>query len=406
MQVPVAGVEDVGHADPGRLAHAPDLRERLAEPGARDHAVLDDEVGASQPTAEKALLRPFQMSARSTASSVVDEVRRARRAQQVGQARGVRVDDLALTLELDDEQRGALGVPRLHARLRRLDGERVHDLHGDRQQPVAHDVGDRVAGGGERVEDGERGVRGLGERDEAQRDFQRDAEQALRAAEHPGPVRAHGLDAVAPEAHDLAVGQHGLDPEHVVARHPVLEAVRAARVEGEVAADRADGLARRVGRVGQPVARGGPADVEVDDAGLDDGGARVRVDAQDAVEPVERDDDPARHRQRPARQRRAAPARDERDALAVAEADHLDDLLARLGQHDGDRPLVEGGERVRAEGGERGRRRQQAFAEAEVAQRPQQGVRAPGRLGRRRRGHVRAVYASGGSRCQGCDIDA
>ncbi len=61
-------------------------------------------------------------------------------------------------------------------------------------------VGDRVAGGCERVVDGERGVRRLGERDEAQRDLQRDAEQALRAAEHPGPVRAHGLGAVAARA--------------------------------------------------------------------------------------------------------------------------------------------------------------------------------------------------------------
>ena len=195
-------------------------------------------------------------------------------------------------------------------------------------------------------------------------------------------------------------------PEHVVARHPVLEAVRAARVEGQVAADGADGLARRVGRVGQPVGRGRPADVEVDDAGLDHRRARVRVDAQDAIEPVERDDDAALDRERPARERRAAPARDEGHALAVAQADDLDDLVARLGQHDGDGPLVEGGERVRAEGGERRGRRQQALAESEVAQRPQQGARAPGCRGRRRGGHVSAVYASGGSGCQGCDIDA
>ena len=63
-----------------------------------------------------------------------------------------------------------------------------------------------------------------------------------------------GPGVVARERDELAVGQHDVDGEHVVDREAVLEAVRAARVLGDVAADRADLLARRVGRVVEAVA--------------------------------------------------------------------------------------------------------------------------------------------------------
>ena len=66
----------------------------------------------------------------------------------------------------------------------------------------------------------------------------------------PEQVVARRVDALAAaELHDLAVGQHDLEPGHVVRREAVLEAVRAAGVLGDVAADRADDLGRRVGRV-------------------------------------------------------------------------------------------------------------------------------------------------------------
>ena len=57
------------------------------------------------------------------------------------------------------------------------------------------------------------------------------------------------VDQRAAEVHHLAVGQHRLDAEHVMHGEAVLEAVRAAGVLGDVAADRADLLARRIRRV-------------------------------------------------------------------------------------------------------------------------------------------------------------
>ena len=70
--------------------------------------------------------------------------------------------------------------------------------------------------------------------------------EPMKAPSRSEPVRVERLAA---ELDDVAVGQHDRQPGHVVDREAVLEAVRAARVLGDVAADRADLLARRIGRV-------------------------------------------------------------------------------------------------------------------------------------------------------------
>jgi hypothetical protein len=94
------------------------------------------------------------------------------------------------------------------------------------------------------------------------------------------------------------------------------------------------------------VGSGRARDVRVDDARLGDRDALVRVEPQDPVEAVEADHDAALDRKRAARQAGPAAARHERDALAMAEADGHDDLLACLGQHDRLGPAAEGGQGV------------------------------------------------------------
>ena len=74
-------------------------------------------------------------------------------------------------------------------------------------------------------------------------------ERPLGADEGAQEVVAGPVELLAADLHELAVGQHELEPGDVVGGEAVLEAVRAAGVLGHVAADRADDLARRVGRV-------------------------------------------------------------------------------------------------------------------------------------------------------------
>ena len=99
--------------------------------------------------------------------------------------------------------------------------------------------------------------------------------------------------ASASEFDDFAAGEDGFETEHVIGGHAVFQAMRATGIEGDVAADGADGLARGIGRVVETVGRDGEGDSGVDHAGFDDGEALGGIDAEYAVEAVERDDEAA-----------------------------------------------------------------------------------------------------------------
>ena len=115
---------------------------------------------------------------------------------------------------------------------------------------------------------------------------------------------------------------------------PVLETVRSAGVLGHVAADRADLLRRRIGRVVVAVGGDRLRHVEVRHPRLHDHLSALDVDGEDAVQPRERDHDPLRHRQRAPGEPGAGAAGDERDAELVAGADGRLDVRGRLGEHD------------------------------------------------------------------------
>ena len=178
-------------------------------------------------------------------------------------------------------------------------GQRIHDLNRAGQQAAGDDGGDGVPGLFERAIAGEDGVEALGPGQQLQGDLQRDAEETFVAIEQAAPVRADVLAARAAPFDDLAGAEHGLDAEHVVGGHAVFQAVGAAGVEGDVAADGADQRAGRVGRVMQPVRRGGQRYLRVHHARLDHGNPLGGVQPQNAGQAVERDDDAVRHRSEP-----------------------------------------------------------------------------------------------------------
>ena len=154
-------------------------------------------------------------------------------------------------------------------------------------------------------EPGQERLHGLRHTQHAQRDGGGDTERALRAdedAEEIGPFVLAQVD-------ELAVREHDLEREHVVDREPVLEAVRAARVLGHVAADRAHLLARRIRCVEEALGRDRARDVEVGHARLDDDALRAQVDVEHPVHARERDHDAVRDRRGAAREAGAGAAR-------------------------------------------------------------------------------------------------
>jgi hypothetical protein len=174
----------------------------------------------------------------------------------------------------------------------------------------------------------------------------RDREHAFAADQHAHQVEPGGVERLRAELDRLAFDRVAAHAQHVVDRQPVLQAVHAAGVLGHVAADRAGDLARRVGRVVQPVRRGGLADRDVAHAALHTRRARERIDRDDAVELREAQSRAEPVRQRAARQPGARTARDDRHVEPVAGAQHRGDLLFGLGQRDDERPLAIGGQPV------------------------------------------------------------
>ena len=107
-------------------------------------------------------------------------------------------------------------------------------------------------------------------------------------------------------------------PEHVVARHAVLDAADAAGVGGDIAADRRDPVARGVGRIPEAVGGDRLPEVVVDDPGLGDDVPLCDVELEHARHALERDDDRLRERVRAAREAGAGAARDDASVPASA----------------------------------------------------------------------------------------
>ena len=106
----------------------------------------------------------------------------------------------------------------------------------------------------------------------------------------------------------------------------VLQAMRAAGIFGDVAADAADRLRGGIGRVEIALRLDAAGDVQIDDAGLDDDAGVGEIDFEDAVHAREADDDAVFDGQRAAAQAGAGAARDEGDLFAMADADDGLDL--------------------------------------------------------------------------------
>ena len=76
-----------------------------------------------------------------------------------------------------------------------------------------------------------------------------DAERAFGADEDAEEIVAGSVESLAAEVDELAVGEDDFEAEDVRGGEAVLEAVGAAGVFGDIAADGADGLRRGIGRV-------------------------------------------------------------------------------------------------------------------------------------------------------------
>jgi hypothetical protein len=344
VQVAVAGVEDVADAHTVRGADGGDARQHVGQPRARHHRILQHEVRGDAPHRPERLLAPLPQSRALGGIGRDGDVARAGGATEGDAACDVLVQPRRGPVDLAQEHgrrigRIAGGVDR---RLDRLDRARVHHLERGGHDAGGDDARHRARGILETREVGEQRAHRFGIGRQPDGDVEGDAEASLAADERAEQIVAAGLAVGVAQRDDLAIGEHHRDRGHVVERHPVLEAVGAARVLRHVAADRARALAGRIGRVVQSERRHGARQRDVHDPRLDHRQPVLRIDRQDARQPVEPEDHDAVG-ERATREPGARAAGDERGVVRGERADDRDQLVARPGK-DGQRrsPMIAG----------------------------------------------------------------
>ncbi len=347
VQVAVARVEHVQAAQAVLLLLFGDEPQRLRDAAAGHAAVEHVVVGGKPPDrCERRLAAGPEPGALRVAARDVDPGG-ARGPEHLGHARDLLVHFLGRAVRLAQQHRLRVEVVAgVHERLDRARGGLVHHLQRGGNDPCGDHGGDRVAGGVDLVERGEDHARERRPREELQRDLGRDREHPLGAVDQGGQVVAGRIERARAELHDLPLDRDRADGHHVLRGEAVLEAVHAAGVLGDVAADRGGELRRRVRREVEAVGRRRFGHGDVAHAGLDDGDARDRVDAQDAVELRHRQQHARGVRRRAAREAGARAARDDRHVQLAAGHERATDLLLGFGQDHAERGLAVGGQAV------------------------------------------------------------
>ncbi len=256
-------------------------------------------------------------------------------------ARHVGFDAVRQPDDLDEQRRRRIDrEPGVDVGLDRLQAQLIHHL--DRRRH--HAGSDDAAHGRGAVLDGvevhqQRPHRGrvLGELDAH---GGRDPEHPLAPDERAAKVEPARLGILAAQHGERAVGKHDLDGEHVRGGDTLGQAVRTARVVGDVASDRARLLAARIGGEVQPEVLELAGEVEVEHTGLHPCLAIHRIDTDHRVHLRRGDHHRAVERHRPAGQAGTGTTRHERHPVTRGDA-HTRLHLGRGGGQadDGRRPL-------------------------------------------------------------------
>jgi hypothetical protein len=201
-----------------------------------------------RPTAGKAALRPAQNVSRSASEVEMRQVVEPFLAAIASTSPNQMIDLGRRAVEFHDQQR--LDIERVACMdkiLGRVDRRPVHHLHAAGDDARADDVGDALAALLAGRETDQKRSRRLRLFQDAHGDLGDDAKQTFRAGHDAEQVIAFGVEMLAAKPHHLAIDQHHFDAEHIVGGEAVFQAMHAAGIFRDVAADRTGDLRRRVG---------------------------------------------------------------------------------------------------------------------------------------------------------------
>src|SRR5215203_2688632 len=331
MQIPIPGVEDVCDPQPVPPGELGDLAKDCRELRARDDAVLDVVVvGDAAHSTECGLASLPEEGAFVVVLGHPDLcglvlLADLKYPSELFLHLGFR------SIQLDNEHRAGVGQAWMHGRFDGLHGQAVHHLDGSGDYPLTDDPRDRTAGPLGILEASKQGSHRLRDAAQPERDPGGDTQRPLRADERAEQVVAGSI--WRPSATDVrhrAVRQHDLRAHNVVRCKAVLQAVDAAGVLGQVAADGGDDLAGGVWGVVVALVGDLLAHPHVDDPRLDHDALVRDVHLQDLAHPGEYDQYARLDRQGPTRKAGSRAAGNKGNPLVVAELDYFLDVFAAL----------------------------------------------------------------------------
>ncbi len=217
-----------------------------------------------------------------------------------------------------------------------VDRGAVHELECDRDNAGGNDGIDAGAGDLVGFEGGEHGAGAFRAAQDADRDLGDDGQLALAAGEQAEPIIARGIQVGTANFENFALDGDDFQAEQVVGGDPVAQAMGAARVHADVAADHAGELAGGVGGVERTPALHCRGDADIGDSGLHGGAAVGVVDVQDGIHAHQAEDDAVGQRQGSAGKRGAGASGDHADAFLVAVRHDGGDLLGGFQEDDDD----------------------------------------------------------------------
>ena len=168
--------------------------------------------------------------------------------------------------------------------LRRPGRQLVHHFHARRDDARANDFRHTVAGLLAGRETRQHGAHGFRAAQNSNRHLANDPQESLGAGQQPQHIVATGIQMLTAESHDLALDGHQFDAQHIISGQTVFQAMNAAGILGDIAADGAGDLARRIGRIVETLVLDRVGDAQVGDTGLRHDTAVVEIDFQNTVE--------------------------------------------------------------------------------------------------------------------------
>ena len=264
----------------------------------------------------------------------------------LGNPRELRVDFGVRAFDFDDQQSLAIRITRAREGFGRTNTGAVHEFDGHRQDArfdnVAHaSPCDRIV-----VKPNQRRPRAFGFWQDAQRGFGDNAKLAFGSTNDPQKVQTRGIHMRPADLDDFTFHRHQCDAQKVVRGDAVLKTMRATRVHGDIAGNRASQLRRGIWRIKEAVFLYRSRDAKIGTTRLNADEPVGIVCFQNIRQPRHTQHDTVRGRHRPTRQGRACPARHNGDIHLVTHLQRRGDLLCCLRQNHRQWRAAVGGQRI------------------------------------------------------------